>query len=156
MKRLIAIAMVFAGGMLQTSVTLADDVDDVKAAVLAYYAALNSGDVNAWVQLHLPGRTSFGPDGGLLVPATSLEEQRKNYQAQVDAGRRYNLQARHLDVQLYGDAAVTTNYSVGSVALPNGTPQAGTARVSRMWIKQVGQWKIAHVHVSPLAGSPRE
>ena len=155
MKRLITIVMVL-GSMILASPALADDVDDIKASVLAYYTALNTGDVNAWVQLHLPGRTSFGPNGGLLVPATSLEEQRKNYQIQVNTGRQYNFQVRHLDVQLYGNAAVTTNYSVGSFTPPNGTPQVGSARVSRMWIKQGNQWKIAHVHVSPLVALPRE
>ena len=34
-------------GMFATTVAMADDVDDVKAAVQNYFAALNSGDVNA-------------------------------------------------------------------------------------------------------------
>ncbi len=60
---------------------LADDVDDVKAAVLRHYAALNAGDANALIQLRAAGSTSFGPGGGLLETFDSLEERRKNQQA---------------------------------------------------------------------------
>ncbi len=42
----------------------------------------------------------------------SLEEQRNRFQARVDAGFRFNVQIRHLDVKVYGNAALVTGYSV--------------------------------------------
>ncbi len=47
-----ALTTLFVVGMFLTTVAIADDVDDVKAAIQRYYVALNSGDSNAWIQLH--------------------------------------------------------------------------------------------------------
>ncbi len=52
-------------GMFLTTAALADDVDDVKAAVLGYFAALSAGDANAQARYHMPEYSSFGPGGGL-------------------------------------------------------------------------------------------
>ena len=47
MKALTTLSVV---SMFLTTVAMADDVDDVKAAVQGYFAALSAGDANA--QLH--------------------------------------------------------------------------------------------------------
>jgi len=137
--------------MLATAVGMADDVDDVKAAVLRHYVALNAGDANALIQLQAAGYTSFGPGGGLLERSDSLEERRKIRQAEFDAGLKYNLQARHIDVSLYGNStAVTTHYGVGRITFQDGTTGQPNNRITRVWIKQGGQWKAVHNHLSPL------
>jgi len=73
-------------GMFATAVAMADDVDDVRAAVQRYVAALNAGDANAFIQLQAAINTRFAPGGGLLDRSDSLEERRKAFQASVDAG----------------------------------------------------------------------
>lgn len=55
----------FVAGMFLTTAALADDVEDVKAAVQKYFDSLNSGDVNARVHLFTEGHTTFGGGGGL-------------------------------------------------------------------------------------------
>ncbi len=42
-----ALTTLLVVGMFLTTVAMADDVDDVKAAVQGHFAALNAGDVNA-------------------------------------------------------------------------------------------------------------
>ena len=138
-------------GMFATTVAMADDADDLKAAVRNNYAAMNSGDAGAWVQLQLAGNTTFGPGGALLETFDSLEERRKNQQAAFDAGLKYNLQARHIDVKVYGNlTAVTTHYGVGTITQPNGTTGQVNNRITRVWVKQGGQWKQVHQHLSPV------
>ncbi len=145
-----ALTTLFVFGMFATAVAMADDVDDVKAAVQRHYAALNAGDANAWIQFQAAGYTSFGPGGGLLE-SDSLEERRKNRQAAFDAGLKYNLQARHIDVRVYGNlTAVTTHYGVGTITQPNGTTGQVNNRITRVWVKQGGQWKVVHNHLSPV------
>jgi len=140
-------------GMFATAVAMADDADDVKAALNGHYAALNAGDAGALVQLQLAGNTSFGPGGALLERSDSLEELRKTRQAEFDAGFKYNLQARHIDVRVYGNlTAVTTHYGVGTITQPNGTTGQVNNRITRVWVKQGGQWNMAHQHLSPLRG----
>ena len=138
-------------GMFLMPAVLADDADDVKAAVQRYYAALNAGDPGALIQLHAAGSTSFfGPGGGLLERFDSLEEQRKSQQAAFDAGVKFNVQSRHLEISVYGETAVTTNYGVGTITRPNGTTGQVNNRITTVLIKQGGQWKVVHQHLSPV------
>jgi len=137
-------------GMFLTTVAMADDADDVKAVVERYVAALNAGDANAFIQLQAARNTRFAPGGGLLDRSDSLEERRKAFQASVDAGLKYNIQARHLEVSVYGNTAVTTNYGVGRITFPNGTAAQVNNRITTVLIKQGGQWKVVHQHISPV------
>jgi len=146
-----ALTTLLVVGMFLMPAALADDVDDVKAAVLRHYAALNAGDANALIQLQLAGNTTFGTDNGLLERSDSLEELRKTRQAEFDAGLKANLQARHIDVRVYGNlTAVTTHYGAGTITPPNGTTFQVNNRITRVWIKQGGGWKVVHQHLSPL------
>ena len=146
-----ALTTLLVVGMFATTVAMADDVDDVKAAVLGHYAALNAGDANALIQLQAAGYTTFGPGGALLEQSDSLEERRKTRQAEFDAGLKYNLQARHIDVRVYGNStAVTTHYGVGRITFPDGTTGQPNNRITRVWVKQGGQWKAVHNHLSPV------
>ncbi len=137
-------------GMFATAVAVADDVDDVRAALQRYMTALNAGDANAWIQLHAVGNTRFSPGGTLLEKYDSLEERRKNQQATFDAGVKFNIQTRHLEISVYGDTAVTTNYGVGTITQPDGTVNPDNLRITRVWVKQGGQWKQVHQHFSPM------
>jgi ketosteroid isomerase-like protein len=137
----------FVTGMFLATPALADDVDDVKAAEDRYYAAMNSGDARAWAQSRLSEEsTRFGPNGELLEVFGSLEEQEQNRKAAVDAGLKYNLRARHRDIRVYGNTAVVTLYGSGTV----GNNTQVNNRITRVWGKQGGQWKMVHAHLSPL------
>ncbi len=43
-----ALTTLLVVGMFLTTVAIADDADDVKAALQRYMTALNAGDANAW------------------------------------------------------------------------------------------------------------
>ena len=137
-------------GMFLMPAALADDVDDVKAAMQRYMTALNTGDASAWIPLHAVGNTRFGPGGTLLERYDSLEERKKNQQAAFDAGVKFNIQSRHLEISVYGDTAVTTNYGMGTVTQPDGTVNPSNNRITRVWVKQGSHWKQVHQHFSPV------
>ncbi len=146
-----ALTTLLVVGMFATAVAVADDADDVKAAGQRYMTALNTGDASAFMQLHAAENTSFGPGGGLLETFASLEERRNGFQAARDAGLKLNIQARHIDVRVYGNStAVTTSYGVGTITLPNGTTGQVNNRITAVLIKQGGQWKVVHQHISPV------
>ena len=138
-------------GMFLTTVAMADDVDDVKAALLSYFAALNAGDTDAYMQARLPEYSAFA-DGGLLNRSTSLEQQRNNFQP--SNARRVNRSVRHLEVRVYGNTAVTTSYTVGTITNPDGTTSPINLQRTGVWIKQGGEWKEVHHHRSPLNVAP--
>lgn len=151
MKGLITTLTVLVTGIFLSTAVLADDVDDVKAAVQSKFAALNSGDAAAYVRTTMPEFSAFGPGGGLLEIEHSSEEQRNSFQADRDAGQRLNLQVRHLDVRVYGDAAIVTGYVVGTITTTDGTTIQSRDQRTGLWIKQGGQWREAHRHNSPIA-----
>jgi ketosteroid isomerase-like protein len=150
-----ALSTLFVAGMFLTTVAMADDVDDVKAAVERYFAALNTGDVGAYIEARVPEYSLF-VDGALLSRFHSLTEQRNSFQASVDAGFKRNYQLRHLEVKVYGDAAVVTAYNVGTRTRPGRTTEQVRERRTSVWIKQGGQWKQVHRHQSPLNLAPSQ
>ena len=94
-----ALTTLFVVGMFLTTPAMADDVDDVKAAVQGYFAALNSGDANAVFQYRIAERSSFNPLGALVTtPTSSLEEQKKSFQNQT--GPSYWLRTGWAQAQL--------------------------------------------------------
>ncbi len=135
-------------GMFATAVAMADDVDDVRAAAQSFVAALNAGDAGALTRLHATASTNFGARGGLLETYNSPEERRQAFQA---TRVKFNVQARHIDVRIYGSStAVATNYGVGRITRPDGTTGQVNNRITAVLIKQGGQWKIVHQHLSPV------
>ena len=153
MKRLTIIMMVLVGGIVLTTVAAADDAADVKAAQLAHFAAFNAGDADAVAQYVLPERSHFrGIGGDLLVEGFD----KNSLKASFDDGLKFNRQLRHLQVKVYGDAAVVTGYWTGTITFPDGTTRQGPMRHSAVWIKKGGQWKLAHRHNSPLIKAPNK
>lgn len=144
MKRLTAILMILIGGVVLTTVASADDKADVIAAELAYIAALNAGDAEAYAKYVLPERSGFFPGGGLL--GEGFDKNR--LKASFDSGYELNIQVHHLDVKVYDNAAVLTGYVTGTVTFPDGSTEKGPRRLSVVWIKQRDRWKQAHIHIS--------
>ena len=163
MKQWMALVAMFLVGVALTAKVRADDAEDVKAAYVRHITLSRTGQIDSFVEQHLPGHTAFGPNGGLLTLNDSLEEEKKYRQALFDRGRRDSTQPsftsvasvlRHLEVQLYGTTAVLTGYLQGPVTLSDGTTRQGTRRVTAVWIKQGTVWKEVHDHMSTLLTSP--
>ncbi len=136
--------------MFLVTAALADDAEDVKEQVLDYFAAANAGDTEAVYQHHMPEHSKFSRVDGLLSRTTSLEEQKRAFQASVDAGVKRIYQLKHLEVRVYGDTAVVTCYLTGPRTEPDGTTLHMHHRRTGVWIRQGRVWKEVHSHLSPL------
>lgn len=150
MKRLVVIGTTLLAGLLLSRGVQAGDVEDIIALEQGHYQARNAGDLDTWVQYHLPERDGFGPGGGLLSPGTSAEEEKSNLKAQLDAGTKYNHRLVDVHVRIYGDTAITTGYVVGSSTSPDGKTNQVMMRRTGVVIKRNGQWKELHNHLSPV------
>ncbi len=127
--------------------------EEVIAAQHAHFETLRAGDAPAHIAQHAPDATSFDAVGGLLVEAQSLEEQVRDLQAEFDAGTVLNLYLRHLQVRIYGDAAVVTGYIVGTTTNVEGSVVQTMNRRTEVLIRQGGEWKEVHSHASPVVGA---
>ncbi len=145
-----ALTTLFVVGMFLTTVAIADDVDDVKATVLKYITSVNAGDAEGRTAGRSPDWSTFNRGGALLARTASLEEQKKAFQASVDAGVKRNYQLRNMEVKVYGNTAVVTSYLVGTRTAPNGDLFRWTDRRTGVWVKQGGTWREAHMHQSPI------
>lgn len=61
-------------------------------------------------------------------------------------------------VRVYGDAAVVTGRATlkAQIATPAGAAQdiSGQYRYTRVYVRQQGQWRLASVHLGPIAQQP--
>ncbi len=157
MKQRIAKMLLGLSLIMVPTMAFADDVDDVRAAYVRHITLSRTGQVDAFLEQHEPGHTAFGPNGALLSRFDSLDDEKKFRQA---AASRLNPEdfdsqsvsqvVRHIEVQVYGNAAVLTTYLQGPITLPDGTQRPGTRRVTSVWIKQENRWTEVHDHMSPL------
>ncbi len=134
---------------LSSNPAQADDVADVKAAEIAFNAAQNAGNIAGMMKHFLPGRTIYGPNGGGLAVGWT-EESLARRQAEFDAGRKIDYRIEKLDVRLYGDTAVSTFERAGTVADIGRPPRDSHLRITGVWVKVDGSWKLAHRHESPF------
>ena len=153
MKRVFMILIVFVASIILSNRAIADDAADVKAAWLKSNAALNSGNADAASQSLHPEATLFNYGGRTLNDRWFNPEGLK---AAFEAGLKCDWNANHLNVKVYGNAAVVTGYHVGTITPPNGNVSQGTRRFSEFWIKQDGKWTCVHRHASQLEPVPRE
>ncbi len=130
---------------------LAADEDDVRAEMLRFFNALNTGDVDGFMQHYLPGNTSFVSENTFLSRYDSLDDQRRSWKATVDSGQRFSLQMTHLEIDIYlKSTAVVNCYVVGTATSPDGIVRQVNWQRSAVMIKQGNQWQEVHHHRSPL------
>ena len=146
MKNWMSIFTVCVVSLILTTVATADDAADIEATAEAAVAAYNAGDADAIATYWLPEATMFS--GGLTPLGEAFNKEQ--VKPQLEAGLKYDFQWRDFEVTVYGQAAVSTATLEGTITWPNGTISHGPWRVSDTWVKQKGQWKIAHAHLSKL------
>ena len=119
-----------------------------------YYDALNLSDARGaeskWTRKQTA--SEYPRHGGLLetFPPRPLEEAAAALVESFERGLKLDLAIHHLRVEVYGDAAVATLYSSGTVTYPSGGTTGGIARVSYFLIRDEDDWKIVHMHSSPI------
>jgi len=124
--------------------------EEVKSALMNMVGAINSGNVDQ-IQRHLtPQQNAFRRDGGGLAQFVDVPGLREDFRA----GVKVNIQVGDLSAAVYDNTALTTCIFTQSVTLPNGRVRNdGASRVSLVWIRQDGTWKVVHGHQSPLTDS---
>ena len=160
-NEILRVVIVFFLLTLVAQWSFGDDVEDVREAYRQHITNSNTGNLEGFVEQHLPGHSAFGPGGALLSRYDSLEEEKRLVKAsRAPSGRRgvrsfTNVQVRHLEVRIYeGQFAVVTGYLVGTETASAGTPRQEARRVTAVWLKQNGQWREAHDHMSQLRVAP--
>lgn len=146
-----------AASFVLVSPTLGQTPEEtIIAATLEHFQTMNAGDAQGHVAHHVPNVTSFDAAGGLLYVSESRDQEARLMQAGFDAGWRQNYELRHLEVRVYGDAAVVTGYVAGVDVAPDGTETPVLNRRTAVLVRQDGQWLEVHSHQSPVVGAAQQ
>ncbi len=120
---------------------------EVKVALMDIIAGFNSGNVDQVERRLAPQQNRFRGEGGFLTSFIDPAEVRQA----LGAGFKFNVEVYNPEVAVYGDSAITTFFTRGTITPPNGPPRTdGPWRNSYFWNKQDGAWKLVHAHQSPL------
>jgi CubicO group peptidase (beta-lactamase class C family) len=123
---------------------------EVKAAVMDIMAGFNSGNVDQIERRLAPQQNRFRGEGGFLTSFMDAAELRQAFQS----GFKLKFEVQNLEAAVYGDSAIATFFMSGTITPRNGPPRTeGPWRVSYVWNKQGGAWKLVHAHQSPLGGA---
>ncbi len=141
--------MIILGLILTASASaMADDVADIKSAMEKHFVTFKAGDAAGHIAHHMPGHSSFGPEGGVLAVNDSLEEETAELQAEFDEGYKFDFELVGLDVAVYGDTAVVTSLQTGTVTVPDGTTEKVKNRRTVVVVRDGSEWKEVHSHIS--------
>jgi CubicO group peptidase (beta-lactamase class C family) len=121
---------------------------EVKTAVMNLIGGFNSGNVEQIEKLLALQQNSFPDEGGFLTTFADASELREAFKA----GWKFDFQIYNLEAAVYGNTAVATLIMRGTIQPPSNQPARikQPSRMSIVWNKQDGAWKLVHAHESPL------
>ncbi len=119
----------------------------VSIDVFATLEALVEGEVDTFVDFFHEDVRGFFVDRTAMVEGMSALA----FRALLLTGLRTDLVASNLDVNRYGNTAVSAGYLTGTVRLPGGATRTGTWKYSDTRVLEDGLWKIVQYHISPIA-----
>ncbi len=148
------ILIVTIAGFMALNNTRASD-DDKKAIMEAtdqFYIALNSmfkGDLDLMkdVWSHADDVTYMGPGGGFKV---GWDQVLADWEAQAAMKLGGTVKAEDMRITVGHDIAVTSNYAKGENINAEGKPQTVSIRVTNIFRKEDGKWKMIGHHTDLL------
>jgi ketosteroid isomerase-like protein len=153
----IALAMVPALVLAQPPASRADS--SFYAFLPTFEAATRSfldGDNAAWKELLSaePGGTLYTPFGGVVRGASALGEQYDRAAARFAPGPA-RLEVEYLSIEVSGDLACVVALQRG-IFRPAGSDstRAGFTRVTMIFRREAGGWKLRHRHMDHLGAPP--
>ena len=146
MKKRLTSALALTLSVLSSTV-MADTATEVRQVILDHLAHMNQELNQDPMRLSKDGSKEFFPSGGLL-----------NYLDRTSGGDTFEMfegSIKHIEVVVLveGQAAVAHFYQEAMMQ-PTGLPAVPNyrTRVTQIFVKEEGDWKIRAAHWSPLMG----
>jgi len=153
---LAAIAMALVPAL--ASAQPATSADSFQAFLPTFEAATRSfldGDNTAWKELLStePGGTLFTPFGGVVRGAPALEQQYDRAAARFASGPA-RLEVEYLSIEVSGDLACVVALQRTYRPAGGDSTRAGFTRVTMVFRREAGRWKLRHRHMDHLGAPP--
>ena len=129
----------------------ASDKEGVMTHMAEFFAAVNVGHTDASHVDAIPfsKHSHYNANGALLSTFDPILVKAW-LKGAVSGGANWSIQPTHQHVEVYGNAAVHTCYENVNINPPEGEQIRETNRVTRVLVKQKGEWKVVHAHASHL------
>ncbi len=129
------------------------DEKAVMEAAAQFYAALNTmfrGDLEPMKEVwsHADDVTYMGPFGGFQV---GWDQVLANWEAQAAMKLGGEVKPEDMQITVGQDIAVTHNYEKGENINAKGKPQKVSIRVTNLFRKEDGKWKMIGQHTDLLS-----
>ena len=123
-----------------------DIAGQIIAREKASYEAWQRKDKAFWADYLTDEATYFGPDSPYLEvdPKVNLVPKFEKY---AEMFKILDFQMYNPHVQVYGDVAILT-YNLAQAQSVAGRMTVSTGKVSRVYVKQGGRWRVVHTHES--------
>jgi ketosteroid isomerase-like protein len=119
-------------------------VDDVRAAQERFDRAELAADPDTLRELIADDFLSIGPKGFVL--------DREQWIGRHVHFTYHELETSEMDIRRYGDTAIVRDVQRNQATWQDDDVQVNT-RVSQVWVRQDGRWRLAGIQFSPLAES---
>lgn len=140
--------LIASAGIVQSAPPAA--ADDVIAITRAQWAAEMRGDTAAAMKNIADDYTEFNPDYPARIEGKALATKL----AEVNAGAAARTVASDMAnarVQVYGDVAILSYNYIGAIRDKDGNITPNSAKSTRVYVKQGGEWKLVHANFAPVA-----
>jgi len=156
LKRVLVLLVVFVVGVMCVPGASAQSAEEAKVAdtFQNWINARNAADAEALAKTWVSPASIFWAGDLLVEFEFTTDELTGMIQGQFEGGREDVLTAHHVDVRIFGEAALLTCYVSGTFVQDEETKFEGAWSFSSLWVKVGGQWKLTHFQQSPSGGGP--
>lgn len=141
--------------VLCTSLAQAGDKEDLEARIIKYHQVWNAKNTGEFVKYFVSngakGVTIAAPDGGVFSdPQTEFLNKATLDTAWSHPKVQFDQTPRYIQVYIYGNGTVGVAhyYRIGSQTDANGVTTPVNLRATEVWVKEGGEWRAAHRHLS--------
>ena len=152
-SRLVATALLFTVALLvgASRLTVPDraqsDADDVKATMVAMWAAIEAGDVDRYASYVHPDFTQFGENDTYLAAGKALEV--RSIADYVKRASNVHTEMHDPRVTVRGTVAWVTYYWTDA-GYSSGARVTSRGKSTRIFVKENGRWLCIHGHYTAV------
>lgn len=145
MRNMLSILAVLAS----VSIAQADPKDDAAQIIERWSKAFTDADIDGIAGLYAPEATMIGTFGKVIM--TKPEQIRKYFEAAVANSRPSSVTLQSAETLVVDDnTVVLAGFDNISGVMKDGQPFSSLGRVTFVLGKRGADWKIVHLHRSPL------
>jgi ketosteroid isomerase-like protein len=123
------------------------DGEDVKATLIAMWAAIERGDLEEYAGYIHPDFTSFGENDVYL--ASGKEYEVRSIEDYLKRAQNVHTEMHQPDVTVVGNVAWITYYWTDSGSI-NGERFTSRGKSTRIFVKEDGRWLCIHGHYTAV------